>query len=1105
MTTAGDIVAADLFVGRERELAAFDDVLRDVCAGRARCVLIAGEPGVGKTRLAEAFAARAVSAGAEVLRGRGWEGQGAPSYWPWMQVVRAFVRGHDADTLRATLGSGAADIAQAVPDVARRLPDLVPPPRLEFEQARLRLYDSFTGFLRAAAARGPLALLLDDLHWADVPSLRLLAHVLDEIGDTSLLVVGGYRDTEIDHAEPQLQLLAETARAAGACEIALRGLEIRHCREFVAGAVGDVADAAAEVLHRATGGNPFFVGELVRWLAAEGQLSPAHDPATWTHGVPPGVRAVVAARLDALSPATHAWLVTAAVFGPEFHLDLLQHTRDGEPEGDTAAIARRLGEAVRAGLVVPNPRAAGRYRFAHALVRETLLATMAAAERARIHRAAAVALEAVTREIPDRPHAELAHHYVRGGSAGDLARAVEHASRAGDRAMAALAWEDGARLYQLALEALDQCPDVAPRARTGILLSLATALWRSGDEAAGRERFDEVAAIARTERAAPLFARAVFGRAGFIGEYGKSDPALVALLGEAVAMIADADDRLRVRLLGRLAQEVSFVDFERAVRLSAEAVTVARRTGDPSTLVVALQVRVAVARFLLPTAELAALLDELERALPRTTDVETEAEGRLWLGLTRLHLGAVDGFRAEVDALDRIAVSTRNRRNAWAATMYRTVLALLHGDLDDGERLMHEAVALGQRAGNPNAAQAFGTHLLVLRETQGELREMRETIAGLVQWGGVAPTVQALLCHLLAADGDLDGARRELNALAARGFDAYPRELSWLVMLSDLSTAAVALGDRAHAATLYDLMLPFADRVVDVGAMICRGSAARYLGMLAGVAGRIDDAVRHFDAALAANAALGARPALAFTQVEYAAMLHAAGLRPDDVRSLCDQAGEIARAVGMRGLLARIAVLQAPSIRVARGCTAYRDGDFWAFRLGDETARIRDLMGARILALLLERPGVEVPAAVLAAVASGAPNGDERLPTDPDAATVTLDPDRDDGPPIDARAAGAYRDRLRIVTKDLAAAEADGDVDRAEQLREEAEFLNAELSAGQRHRRPTSHGERARVMVAKALDRALRRIHDRAPAVGRHLDASLRRGASCTYRPSDGT
>ena len=460
------------FVGREGELVALTADLDAAVAGRGGVVLVGGEPGIGKTRLAEELAAQATSRGALVLWGRCWEGEGAPAFWPWVQVLRAYLQTADPAALRQEMGAGAADIAQVVPAVRALLPDLPAPPPIEPEAARFRLFDSLAGFLRAAAARRPLLLVLDDLHWADVPSLALLRFVGREVEGAGLLVVGSYRHTEVDREHPLLGTLADLTRGQHSRRLLLGGLDQQEVASFLALVAGvEPSQELAAAVHRQTDGNPFFVTEVVRLLASQGRLDAAEvGSRVLAAGLPEGVRAVVAERLGRLSDGCRQVLEVAAVLGRDFELRALQPVSGLDP-GRLLELLEE-GEAARVVGVVPG--GLGRWRFAHALVREVLYEGLPAARRIRLHGRVGEALEAVYGADPGPHLAELAHHFV-AAAPGDQAmvgRAVRVATAAGRRALELLAWEEAAGLFERALAALELAERPDRQQRCQLLLAL---------------------------------------------------------------------------------------------------------------------------------------------------------------------------------------------------------------------------------------------------------------------------------------------------------------------------------------------------------------------------------------------------------------------------------------------------------------------------------------------------------------------------------------------------------------------------------------------------------------------------------------------------------
>ena len=489
--------ARGAFVGREEELEELLQGFADAVAGRGRIFLLVGEPGIGKSRLADEVLRHARAHGAEALAGRCWEGGGAPAYWPWMQSIREYVRTADLDALRLQLGSGVADVAQIIPEVRERLPDTSEPGALESESARFRLFDSTAAFIRNAAAQRPWVLVLDDLHAADEPSLLLLRFLAGELAGANVLVVGTYRDVDPTVRDPLASTLSELARERVTRRIHLTGLTKSDVARYLeletrATPSSDLATA----IHDETEGNPLFVGEVVRLLAAEGDLANVDSKTLSTLGIPQGVREVIGRRLRSLSDEGAELLALASVLGREFRVDVLERLAKSHVD----RVLEALDEAMSARLVMPVPGTLGRQRFAHALIRDTLYDDMTTPRRVLLHRRAAEALEEVYAANPEPHLAELTHHYFEAAPGGDVDKALSYADRAASRALGLLAFEEAARFYELALQVLELKPAGDAAARCEILLGLGEAQARAGDEAASSAAFLEAAELARFGR-----------------------------------------------------------------------------------------------------------------------------------------------------------------------------------------------------------------------------------------------------------------------------------------------------------------------------------------------------------------------------------------------------------------------------------------------------------------------------------------------------------------------------------------------------------------------------------------------------------------------------
>ena len=408
-----DSLAAGVFVGRQQELDKLKAALEGVLSGRGHLALLAGEPGIGKTRTALELATYARLRRARVVSGHCYESEGAPPYWPWVQAIRSYVRERDPEHLRREMGTGAAEIAELVSDVGQRLPDLGPPPTIEDpKQARFRLFDSIATFLKGAAGSQPLVLILDDLHWADTDSLALLEFVALELAGTRLLLLGTYRDVELSRRHPLSPTLAELTREHLAKRILLRGLIRSDVGRFIE-ATSHIAPPAAlvEAVHTQTEGNPLFVTEVVRLLVQEGALTPEglgrHE--RWSVSIPEGIREVIGRRLDRLSERCNTALTVAAVIGREFGFRELGLLID---DLSSDRLLEVLEEALGARVIEELPRASERYQFTHALIQQVLAQELSTTRRVRLHAQIAQTLEELYGTDAEANAAELAHHYA---------------------------------------------------------------------------------------------------------------------------------------------------------------------------------------------------------------------------------------------------------------------------------------------------------------------------------------------------------------------------------------------------------------------------------------------------------------------------------------------------------------------------------------------------------------------------------------------------------------------------------------------------------------------------------------------------------------------
>ena len=1150
--------AAGTLVGRDRELTELRQGLAGALAGRGRLFMVAGDPGVGKTALADAIGAEAVAAGATVLWGRAWGAGGAPSYWPWLRILRRLASERDiADALAALGPEATGRLTRLIPGLARA-PDLAGPGGAagraggagtgasraggagtgatpaatteagESDAARFQLFDAITSLLRAAAGQAPLVLVLDDLHGADHPSLLLLGFLAVHVRDSPILVIGTYREAEA-RLDPQLAATLGDIIRHG------RRLPLRGLREAdVAAVVERVAgrrppDRVVRAIHQATEGNPFFVDEVVRLLSAEGRLDDAASVATVR--IPDGVRETIRHRLEPLPEATRELLCTAAVIGREFRLDTLQRVSGC----DAVALDAALSAAVDSGVLVEGTAALGAYSFTHGLIRETLYDDLGPQRRGVLHRDVGRALEELYDADPEPHVAELAHHFFVAATTGELEKAIDYSVRAGERALGLVAYEQASAHFERALQAyaLQERPDAERRCE--LLLALGTAQSRSSESHAARETFLRAADVARRIGSAERLAHAALGYGAGLGgfEFGRVDDGLVALLGEARAALGEQDGPLHARVLGRLATELYFSDrLEERLLLADEAVAMARRIGDRATLASTLSARFLTLMGPENGDERLQIASDVVALGEEVRDRELVLRGHAWRILSLMELGDWVGAEIELAVHERLAEELRDPLHLWYVPMFASARALLQGRLPQSERFAADAFAVGRGSQAQNAAQMYAVQLFALRAEQGRLTEVEQSLEEFGRRYPAAPVWRAAGAFALAVLGRTDEARRSFEALTATGAGVaeIPRDSEWLATVALLVRTGHGLGDARRTGALGALLEPYTERAVIAGrGAICLGPVSRFAGLAAAVAGRRADAVEYLEHALAVARRWGAEPMIAGIAVELAEVLERSPTAADArrARDLRDDALATAQRLELGGLLARLGAGSSGADAAAGGLAGspgasgtdselahalspvafYRRGDIWTIGPSGREIQLRDAKGLAHVARLLAVPHVEFHAMDLvggatsergaaAAIAIGA--GIE----------VRARGEGDAGPALDGQAKAAYRARVGELQEEIDEAESFNDPERAARAREELEFVARELAGAVglhgRDRKTGSDAERARVNVTRAIRTALKRVSEHDAVLGRRLGGAIRTGTFCVFDPAPG-
>ena len=1098
-----------LLVGRQKETDALGGTLDAVRAGSGRTVVLAGEAGIGKTRLADWLASTARDRGTPVLWGRCWEAGGAPAYWPWLQALRAFVAEADLNDLRAALGIGAPYVARIIPEIRDRLPDVPELPIDDSDAARFQVFVAASAFVRALAAANGLVLILEDLHAADEPSLLLLQFIAADIRESRVLILATYRDEDIVPGSSRGDLLTSLSRAPSATRLAPTRLGEADVAQYLAMSAQSMpAVGLADAISRETEGNPLFVVEMIRLLDAEGRIgSPARPDGSL--GVPEGVRSVIGKRLARLSPACRDLLSRGSVIGVDLQLDLLARVEDSEPD----TLLELLDEAATARVLIGPTGPDARWRFTHSLIREVLYLGLPAAARRRLHLRIAEVLESIHDGDRVPPLAELAHHFLAGGGG---AKAVEYAELAAERASRVYGHEEAVRLYRLAL-GVDGLGE--PR-RCHLLLGLGEAAIRAGDQATAREAFLAAAEIADELGLLEDLARAAIGYGGrFVWRRAGDDERLVPLLERALRKLDPTDVRDRVRLQARLAGALrDEPDMTRRADLSAQALADARELGDPSSLVGALMSRYAA--ILGPDAlqEMEALTAEAVAVASAAGNDELIADSQLNGLLLANSSGDGELIREEVANGERLARELRQPSNLWFLGVQRTNLALLEARLDDAETLLAETRQLGSRGQAWDSEYAHLIGLFLLRREQGRLSEVTASIRSGV---GAYPGYRLLSCVAVFVDASLgrtSAARRGLDRVANDDFRFLPRDWGWLFGMMFLAEAALILEDHGRAAQIERLLEPYTGMFATGSGDFSAGPVDRIVGLLAAAAGRADEGLARLDRAVEACRGMGTSLYLTRLAVNRATIL-ARRDQPgdrDQARDIATSVLETCEALGLVEIGAEakavVALLAEPGPAAAdprpepaggaRRWTFVREGEYWAIGAGP-SIRLRDAKGLRYLADLLASPGREFH--VLDLVGRRAPGAEVRENGSAREAGLHPAAERPLDAGIDAVAKAAYRDRIRELGAEIDEAEAFNDPERAARAQSELETLESEIRSafglGGHARDGRSAAERARQSVTKAIRESLLRIAALDPTLGAHLVRTVRTGIYCAYDP----
>jgi tetratricopeptide (TPR) repeat protein len=769
-------------------------------------------------------------------------------------------------------------------------------------------------------------------------------------------------------------------------------------------------------------------------------------------------------------------------------------------------VLARLGPALAAHAVEELPLSLGRFRFAHALIRETLYDDLAPSSRAQLHRRVGRALETTTEGNLEPPFGEIAHHFFHAATLGDAALALEYAERAGRQAQARLGYEEAVGHFERAVQLLALLPPDEPR-RLALLLALGAAASRASDTARARATFEEAARAAVSLGDADALAQAALGYQEARAPTGVVDRTEVRLLEAALDALGAADSARRAQVLIGLGRALLYEpDPTRSRALLEDALAVARRVGDRVALATALHAE--HFRLLGPTdlGKRFAVIGEAIHLAEEAQAGSIAFASRTLLIHDLLEAGDIAAAERGIEVLARDAEQTRLPLHRWIVGVLRASLAISSGRVEEGLRLSAQALELRRDGQDPAVLMTHCSQMFVARRELGGVGEslersmatFAEAYPGMHSW-------RATLAVVHAEQGRKEAARAVLERIGARGFADVPRDVHFFPALAMLAEAVHLVRDRIRATELYPMLLPYADRnvVASWWSPTYVGSVARYLGLLAATAGFTDDAAGHFAQAITANARMGVRGQLAHTKADYAALLFQRGAPGDREQALqlIEEARETADELGLARLRERIAQSKPPPLPPVpadeptseQKAILRRDGVHWMVGLGTQPVRFKDGRGLAYLATLVREPGREFHVLDLATggnTSTGATRGADL---------------GDSGELLDPAARAAYKRRVADLEAEIEEAERFNDAGRLARAQQEREFLHAELSRavglGGRSRRAGAASERARVNVTKLLGRTIEKIAAHDPALGQHLTATVRRGVYCSYAP----
>jgi hypothetical protein len=1035
------------FVGRARELASLTGWVDEAGAtGVGRFALVTGEAGGGKTRLCAELDRRLVARGHVSVWSRCWDAGGGPPLWPWPDLIR--------ELRDRVIGSATGSLAAPADE-------------------RFGLFQSLLDDLRAVCSRHPVVIILDDLHVANQDVVTLTRFVARALHRVPLLLVATWRVERADEGV-SVARFESVAREATVMELDPFG-EAELAEYLARRGRDDVSTADSARLLALSGGNPMLVAELVRDGPTE-----SGDPGAR------GLAFAVERRVGSVRDGDRALLGAAAVLG--------DGVRVVEVAGILGCAADEVVTAVGRSCAAADI-VDGRIRFSHELLREAFAASLPRADRLALHVAAIDAGWGVDAERV----VWRARHAVEAASlsARHTATAVAACAMAAAVLQEELAFEQAVEWAETGCHLATGSP---PGVQAELLLAHAGAVLASGRLVEARGLFDRAVDAAERSGNARWLAAATLGVGGVWVEEQRDELSrrrLLALCRRALVELPEGEVVLAARLRVRLAAELAYDSG--SVQQVREAVAAVRQLGDGAATAGALSLLHHTLLAPEYTTERLEVANELLEAAASARGTIYPLFGLCWRTVDLYLIGSVDAERALVELRDRTD-ALRCRSIGYIVTVLDVMRAIRRGELDTAEALAAEASRFGETVGDADVLAYYGGHLVAIRWLQGRLNEMRDLVVSVIDSSTLRHrdvSYRALLALVYALDGDEEAARGTIDAVVSDGLDSIGVPSNRTTVWTILVEAAAALGDAALAADLAATVAPFAHLpVMPSLAIACLGPGERVMGVACATAGRRDEAVGWFRAALTANQRIGNGPVDAIIRAELAAVLrHGSSSERSEAAALYQTAISLGSRFGMTHRVtawSSAAARGSPVAITPRRGTLERSGTEWHIDVDGRSTTVDHLIGLRYLADLLAHPDTDIPATELAAAVHGL-----AVPA------AVLGP-----PTVDDQARRDYERRIRELDRELDTADVLGDVERGRRAAEERRFLvdhlRREFGLARRPRRMSDDDERCRMRVSKAIRRAIRRVRDADPVLGRALATGVHTGHLCRYDTDPG-